>query len=281
MILNTKLSGVLTNYCIKDGSFYYVINYDDISGSTDSVTSGSKTGGRVINIFRDEITGIRSKKLKKVIESTKEIENKINLRPIDLEFAIDRNGDVNIFQIRPLTTYKKWKKISSVKLKKILKKNQKSFIEINRVNSKYGNLPIFGLMPDWNPAEMIGYQPNNLSFSIYKEIITDNAWSIARKEMGYKKVSRPLMYKFTGKPYIDARLSFYSFIPNSISKRTSKKIVNYWSRILISKPYLHDKIEFEIADGSFDVDTKNKVLSNYNFLSTIEKKVLQITQNFD
>ena len=87
-----------------------------------------------------------------------------------------------------------------------------------------------------------------------------------------KKVSRPLMYKFTGKPYIDARLSFYSFIPNSISKRTSKKIVNYWSRILISKPYLHDKIEFEIADGSFDVDTKNKVLSNYNFLSTIEKK---------
>ena len=44
MILNTKLSGVLTNYCIKDGSFYYVINYDDISGSTDSVTSGSKTG---------------------------------------------------------------------------------------------------------------------------------------------------------------------------------------------------------------------------------------------
>ena len=105
---------------------------------------------------------------------------------------------------------------------------------------------------------MIGYQPNNLSFSIYKEIITDNAWSIARKEMGYKKVSRPLMYKFTGKPYIDARLSFYSFIPNSISKRTSKKIVNYWSRILISKPYLHDKIEFEIADGSFDVDTKIK-----------------------
>ena len=50
MILNTQLSGVLTNYCIKDGSFYYVINYDDVSGSTNSVTSGSKTG-RVINIF--------------------------------------------------------------------------------------------------------------------------------------------------------------------------------------------------------------------------------------
>ena len=66
MILNTRLSGVLTNFCIKDGSFYYVINYDDVSGTTDSVTSGSKTGGRVINIFRDDTTGVRSNKLKKV-----------------------------------------------------------------------------------------------------------------------------------------------------------------------------------------------------------------------
>ena len=37
------------------------------------------------------------------------------------------------------------------------------------------------------------------------------------------KVSRPLMYNFTGKPYIDARLSFYSFIPKDISSMTSKK----------------------------------------------------------
>ena len=37
-------------------------------------------------------------------------------------------------------------------------------------------------MPDWNP-EMIGFQPNNLSYSIYKKIITDTAWNIARKEM--------------------------------------------------------------------------------------------------
>ena len=78
MILNTQLSGVLTNFCIKDGSFYYVINYDDVSGSTSSVTSGSKTGERVINIFfKDETFAIRSKNLKKIIEAAKEIESKI------------------------------------------------------------------------------------------------------------------------------------------------------------------------------------------------------------
>ena len=272
MILNTKLSGVLTNFCIKDGGFYYVINYDDVSGSTDSVTSGSKLGGRVINIFRDDTTGIRSQKLKKVIESTKEIEVKIGVKPIDLEFAIDKNGNVNIFQIRPLTTSKNWKKISSIKLKKTLNKNKKLFVKINKINKRYGNLPIFGLMPDWNPAEMIGYQPNDLSYSIYKEIITDDAWSTARKEMGYKKVSRPLMYKFTGKPYIDTRLSFYSLIPNNISNNISKKIVNHWSKILMSKPYLHDKIEFEIADGGYDAFTKSRVMNNYKFLKIFERK---------
>ena len=274
----------MTNKCIKDGTNYYVINYDDISGSTNTVTSGSKTGGRVINVFRDETNFIRSKKLKKVIESTKEIELKIGKKYIDLEFAIDKKSNVNIFQIRPLSTLKNWKKIKSKKLKKILKKNQKKFVEINQINKRYGSLPIFGLMPDWNPAEMIGFQPNNLSYSIYKKIITDTAWNIARKEMGYKEVLRPLMYNFTGKPYIDARLSFYSFIPSNISKVTSKKIVDYWSKILISKPYLHDKIEFEIADGSFDTLTKDKIKDNYNFLNKIEKKkylfsLKQITEN--
>ena len=119
---------------------------------------------------------------------------------------------------------------------------------------------------------MIGYQPNNLSYSIYKEIITDNAWSFARQEMGYKKVLKPLMYKFTGKPYIDTRLSFYSLIPRDIPNKVSKKIVNYWSKILISKPYLHDKIEFEIADGSYDAFSKNKIKNNYKFLNKFERE---------
>ena len=59
--------------------------------------------------------------------------------------AIDKNGNVNIFQIRPLTTIKNWKKISSIELKETLKKNQKLFLKINKKNKRYGNFPIFGL----------------------------------------------------------------------------------------------------------------------------------------
>ena len=36
---------------------------------------------------------------------------------------------------------------------------------------------IFGLMPDWNPVEMIGYQPNALSYSLYETLITNDAWN--------------------------------------------------------------------------------------------------------
>ena len=76
-ISKSIFSGVLTNFCIKDGSNYFVVNYDDVSGSTDTVTSGSKIGERVINIFRDETKHIRSDNIKKIIKSAKEIEKKI------------------------------------------------------------------------------------------------------------------------------------------------------------------------------------------------------------
>ena len=283
-ISKSIFSGVLTNFCIKDGSNYFVINYDDISGNTDTVTSGSKIGERVINIFRDETDHIRSDNIKRIINAAKEIEKRIGTFPIDLEFCIDRKKQVYILQIRPLTTIKNWKKFSKNEIKKILNKNKKKFLNINEVNSKYGKHPVFGLMPDWNPAEMIGNQPSELTYSIYSKLITKDSWSKAREEMGYTKIKQPLMYKFTGKPYIDTRLSFASLIPKKINRNLNLKLVEHWSKTLISKPYLHDKIEFEIVDGSFDFNTKKKIYLNYKFLSNKEKNIYlkslkEITEN--
>ena len=75
-VTNSILSGVVTNYSINDGSEYYVINYDDSSNLTNTVTSGNKTGGRVINIYKHKFLGLRSKKFKKIVISIKEIEKK-------------------------------------------------------------------------------------------------------------------------------------------------------------------------------------------------------------
>ena len=65
-IKNSILSGVITNYCLKDGTDYYVINYDDSSNKTDTVTSGGKKSFRVINIYKKNLSGLRSQKFKKL-----------------------------------------------------------------------------------------------------------------------------------------------------------------------------------------------------------------------
>ena len=65
-VSNTLLSGVVTNRCIKDGTDYYVINYDDTFNKTNTVTSGGKKSSRVLNVYKNNLNGLRSKNLKKL-----------------------------------------------------------------------------------------------------------------------------------------------------------------------------------------------------------------------
>ena len=54
------------------------------------------------------------------------------------------------------------------------------------------------------------------------------------------------MMSFSGLPYIDARVSFNSFIPADLEPNLSNRLVDYYIDELINKPALHDKIEFKI-----------------------------------
>ena len=36
---------------------------------------------------------------------------------------------------------------------------------------------LYTVMPDWDPAEMIGIKPKALAFSLYQELITDFIWA--------------------------------------------------------------------------------------------------------
>ena len=76
---------------------------------------------------------------------------------------------------------------------------------------------------------MIGLHPSPLSFSLYKNLITKRSWCEARSLMGYySPKNKNLMWSIAGKPYIDARLSFNSYLPKKIKKNIGKKIVNFW-----------------------------------------------------
>ena len=98
-------------------------------------------------------------------------------------------------------------------------------------------------MSDWNPAEMIGQHPSNLSYSLYDYLITNKNWLISRKIMGYKNFSENnLMLRLCGRPFIDVKKSLMSLIPNNISQKLSQKLINASIRKLMFFPSLHDKI---------------------------------------
>tara|TARA_Y100000590_G_scaffold124094_1_gene141969 strand:+ start:1001 stop:3388 length:2388 start_codon:yes stop_codon:yes gene_type:complete len=274
-VQNSICSGVITNYTLGDGAPYFTINYNDISKSTLSVTSGDKDSFRVLYVSKKTTKNIRSNKFKKIIEAIKKIEKVYDYKPLDIEFALNKQLKVFILQIRPISTSFKWKYIDQSKFNNLLIKTEKKYKKIILRNKKYGKKGLFGLMPDWNPAEIIGFQPNLFSYSLYKHLVTDKIWSIARNKMGYKELKNPkLMYSFTGKPYIDLRMSFNSFLPRDLNSKIQKKVTKYWIDQLIKKPFFHDKIEFEITENCFYFGLDKKINKYYTFLKKSEKKEL-------
>ncbi len=272
-VQNSICSGVITNYTLGDGAPYFTINYNDISKSTLSVTSGDKDSFRVLYVSKKTTKNIRSNKFKKIIEAIKKIEKVYDYKPLDIEFALNKQLKVFILQIRPISTSFKWKYIDQSKFNNLLIKSEKKYKKIILRNKKYGKKGLFGLMPDWNPAEIIGFQPNLFSYSLYKHVVTDKIWAIARNKMGYKELKNPkLMYSFTGKPYIDLRMSFNSFLPRDLNSKIQKKVTKYWIDQLIKKPFFHDKIEFEITENCFYFGLDKKITKYYTFLSKSEKK---------
>lgn len=266
-------SGVMTNFCISDGSPYYTINYDDISKSTESVTSGNKDSHRVLYIHKNNYDKVRNISFKNLILAFKTIEKAYDKIPLDIEFSVNISNEVNILQIRPLSEKIKWIKFNEKRFEKNLELNQRKYNKIKKLTKKHKDL-VFSCMSDWNPAEMIGVQPDHLSYSLYKYFITRRAWFIARKQMGYA-YGKPsdLMENFFGKPYINLNLSFDSLIPTNINQKIRYKLVSNWLKEIKKKPFLHDKIEFDIALNCFYFGLKKKI-NTYSNLTYTEKNLL-------
>src|SRR3989338_8356033 len=94
------MSGVLFTRSLEKNSPYYVINYDT-SGKTDSVTKGIENTTIKISKFA-ETKNVQE--MQNLLPAIKEIEDIIPDMGLDIEFAINGNGEVIIFQVRPLTT---------------------------------------------------------------------------------------------------------------------------------------------------------------------------------
>ena len=204
MLKNVSMSGVVFSSDLDTLSPYFIINYDE-SGSTNSVTSGVSNDLKTFISFseNDDFPNIY---LKQVISAVKECQEIFFNNFLDIEFAFSDN-QLYLFQVRAIVTKKK-EDLSSIDLKTSLKKLHK---KIEKLNAPHPNLlgdkTIFGVMPDWNPAEIIGIRPKRLGLSLYKELITDETWAYQRDNYGYRNLrSHPLLVSFLGIPYIDTRI---------------------------------------------------------------------------
>ena len=192
---------------------------------------------------------------------------------LDIEFAIDKKNKIYIFQVRPLFVRPQTKKIENIIFEKYIKsENRYNNYKLVSKSINYNNL-IFGVMPDWNPAEIIGFKPSNLSLSLYQKLITQKNWAKQRYEFGYKKINKTkLIENFCGTPYVCVNKSIESFLPNKLPYTISKKILKISLNNLIKYPNKHDKIEFEIIPNCLDFNFKN--WSKFYLKNRIKKEEL-------
>lgn len=272
---DVDLCGVAFTADPNTGGNYYVINYDAKTGSTNSVTDGTGTQLEVCYHFKGA-SFLPKAPLDQVIRLCKELETLFQASSLDIEFALSK-GQLYLFQVRPLILRKPLQALEeqSAALALISDKITRS---MNAHPELYGNHTIYGVMPDWNPAEMIGIRPRPLALSLYKEIITDGVWAYQRDNYGYRNLrSFPLMVDFQGLPYIDTRISFNSFLPKGIPPELGDKLTNYYLQQLQQHPQFHDKVEFEIAFTcyTFDLPQRIAVLAERGFTQEEQDSLVQ------
>jgi hypothetical protein len=182
--------------------------------------------------------------------------------PLDCEFAVTREAEGELLwllQARPLilasapeSDTTQFNRLECIQRKVARGMQPHPFL--------MGRRTAYGVMPDWNPAEIVGIRPKPLSLSLYRELVTDSIWAYQRHNYGYRNLrSFPLMPHFFGLPYIDVRLSFNSFIPADLDEELAGRLVDRYIDRLLEEPTLHDKVEFEIVFSCYTLDLPQRL----------------------
>lgn len=283
MLKEVICSGVVFTEDMETFSDYYIINFHE-GDDTKAVTSGSTNDTKTYVHYKYAQQNPADQDLADLLEQCREIERFLENAALDIEFAITQEHKVYILQVRPIAKGNKeiYQKLC---LDDALYRIYKKAMKLNHPHPfLLGDSTCFGVMPDWNPAEILGMRPKKLAISLYKELITDQVWARQRKNYGYRNLTRhPLMVLFCGIPYIDTRITFNSFIPSNLNDKISEKLVNYYLNRLAEYPVYHDKIEFKIVFSCYylGLSDKLKPLLGYGFnvneLKRIEFSLLELT----
>ena len=263
-MVQPRVSGVAFTRDPNTGAPYIVVNYED-EGDHAAVTGGHGANLKTFVLWKGGAECPEA--LRPVVALSSELEELLGSDSLDIEFGIDSRSTLFLFQVRPLTLHVD--PIDAATHKTLLEAIADKIAQANRPHPYLrGRRTLYGIMPDWNPAEMIGVRPRPLALSLYRQLITDSVWAYQRNNYGYRNLrSFPLMLSFCGLPYIDVRVSFNSFVPGDVSEELADRLVDTYIDQLAAAPILHDKVEFEIVFScyTFDLEQRLKRLTAEGF----------------
>jgi glutamine kinase len=256
---NSRMSGVACSCHPSTGAPYYVVNWVE-SSSTDAVTSGGKGTLRTWYGARySESARAPSAPIAGLLALVAELRALTGTSRLDVEFAVSEDDELILLQVRPLVVGcpRLPEAEHRAELTQIARRVQAGQ---RRQFSTLGQRAVYGVMPDWNPAEMIGLHPRPLALSLYKALITDRTWARARYRYGYRDLrGTPLLVDFAGLPYIDVRASAGSLIPRDVDDELAEPLVDHAVDALVAQPHLHDKIESQIVVSAHGFRTRQRL----------------------
>lgn len=250
MVTDVTVSGVAFTRTLEYGAPWYVINYET-GDDTGAITSGACNDHRTLLLRRDvKPETLPEPLLAPLVAALKEIEALLGYDDLDVEFALDGDGSVRILQVRPIAVDRKGSDLSDAVFDVAMAAAYARWETLTPAPPHLpGNAaPLYGVMPDWNPAEIIGTAPGALAASLYRYLIMDETWATQRAEYGYRDVRpAPLLVQFAGQPYVDVRASLASFLPAELPEELAGRLLAFYLEWLRQRPELHDKVEFEVV----------------------------------
>lgn len=260
MLTQVVRSGVALSHDPNTCAPYRIVNWSEGS-DTAAVTGG--TGGRVWQQAAKSAVP-PTPIFAPIVALLEELLTLFGNVPLDCEFAVtkERDGESEVLwllQARPLilSTEPESEVAQAFRLENIQRKVARG---MQPHPFLMGRRTVYGVMPDWNPAEIVGIRPKPLALSLYRELVTDAIWAYQRHNYGYRNLrSFPLMPHFFGLPYIDVRLSFNSFIPADLDEGIAGRLADHYIDRLLAEPTLHDKVEFEIVFSCYTLDLPQRL----------------------
>lgn len=261
MVADVSMSGVAFTRTLERGAPWRVINYET-DGDTEGITSGEARDHKTLVVRRNApVTPdtLPEPRLAGLLDALAEIEGLLGYDALDVEFALDTRERVHILQVRPIAVGAQGN--GSVGAEGAADDLDAACDHaLAEAHAAWQRLaptpphlpgdaaPLYGVMPDWNPAEIIGTAPGALADSVYRFLILDEVWATQRAEYGYRDVRpAPLLTGFAGRPYVDVRASFASFIPARVPDELAGRLLTFYLEWLRERPHLHDKVEFDVV----------------------------------